>query len=185
MQELIVVGFRGKHRAAEVLEQAQQLEFDGEVDVADAVAVYRRDDGTLRLDQSLQLTSKEGGALGGMLGAVLGALFVAPFTVGVSAAAAGAAVAASAIGLGSLGAATGAAEAFEWKGLHGISEDFVTQVGGMVQPGNSAIFALGQTRGKPEVVAEYFSGTGGTILRTTLSPQEASRLQEVLAAKTG
>jgi uncharacterized membrane protein len=139
----------------------------------------------LRLDQSLQITPKEGGALGGMLGAVLGALFIAPLTAGASAAAAGAAVAAGAIGLGSVGAAVGAAEADEWKGLHGISEYFVRQVAGMVQPGNSAIFALGQTRGKPEVVAEYFRGTGGTILRTTLSPAEASRLQEVLAAKTG
>jgi uncharacterized membrane protein len=184
MQELIVVGFRGKHRAAEVLEQAQELEFEGEVDLADAVAVYRTDDGKLRLDQSLQMTPKEGGALGGMLGAVLGALLIAPFTVGASAAAAGAAVASSAIGLGTVSAAAGAAEAFEWKGLHGISDDFVRQVGGMVQPGHSAIFALGQTRGKPEAVAEYFRGTGGTILRTTLSPDEAGRLQEVLAAPT-
>ena len=54
MRDLIVVGFPGKHRAAEVLGQLQQLNEQWTIDLADAVAVYRTDDGKLRVDQSVQ-----------------------------------------------------------------------------------------------------------------------------------
>jgi uncharacterized membrane protein len=57
----------------------------------------------------------------------------------------------------------------------------VRQVGGMIQPGDSAVFALLSTS-DPKKVAEYFAGTGGTILRTTLKPYDAARLQETIRA---
>ena len=44
----------------------------------------------------------------------------------------------------------------------------------MVQPGDSAIFALLRTL-DPDLVAAQFKGYGGTILRTTLNPQRARR----------
>src|SRR5690242_13595255 len=57
MAELVVVGFEGKHRAAEVLDQLEVLNAYWAIDLKDAVAVYRTDDGKLRFDRSVQPTT--------------------------------------------------------------------------------------------------------------------------------
>jgi uncharacterized membrane protein len=181
MSELIVVGFHGKHRAAEVLDELQQFHEDWTIDLEDGVAAYRRDNGKLRVEQSLNPTGKEGAGMGATLGLMVGAVLAAPFTAGASAAAAAAAIGTSAAAAGTVGAAIGADDAIDWKERFGISDDFVTQVGGMIQPGDSAVFAL-LSASNPETVANYFARTGGTILRTTLSPAAAAHLQETIRA---
>jgi len=181
MRDLTVVGFQGTHRAAEVLNQVLDLNADWAVDLhlEDAVAVYRTGDGKLRVDRSMQPTSKEGAAWGGVTGALIGSLLALPFTGGASAAVAAAAVGASAVTLGTTGAMIGSDDASDDKATYGISEGFVEQVGGMVQPGQSALFILGQSD-QPTKVAERFKGYGGTILRTTLRPEQAKRVQQVI-----
>ncbi len=173
MRELIVVGFAGKHRAAEVLGQLQGMENSFMIGLADAVAVYRTDDGRLRIDQSVQLTKHHGGAVGGVLGAIVGGL--------LAAATGGASVAATAwvLGSGALGAAVGATDAGDWKDRYGISDEYVKQVGGMVQPGQSAVFLLAES-GDPDEVVERFRGHGGRILRTTLPAEQAQHIQQVM-----
>jgi uncharacterized membrane protein len=183
MQDLIVVGFHGIHRASEVLSQIQQLEYDWRIDLDDAVTAYRTESGRLRIDQSVLPTTKQGAGLGVFIGAMLGSLLAAPFTAGLSTAAAAAAVGAGAVTAGTLGGAIGAVEAEFDKEAYGISEEFVERVGGMIQPGDSAVFALVRTA-DPEVVVEHFRGYGGTILRTRLSPEAAARVQAVLRADT-
>src|SRR5262245_27968168 len=163
MHNLIVVGFEGKHRASEVLSQLQELQEDWVLELDDAVAAYRTDDGRLRIDQSVQPTTKEGGAMGGVVGAMIGALIAAPFTGGASVAAAATAVGATAAGMGAVGAAAGSADAGDYKDVYGISDQFVKDVGGLIQPGNSAVFAEIRAT-DPQVVAERFRGYGGTIL---------------------
>jgi uncharacterized membrane protein len=180
MAELMVVGFEGKHRAAEVLNQLQDMDLSFGIDLKDAVAVYRTDDGKLRVDQSVQPTTKEGAAWGAMLGGLIGAALLAPLTVGASAA-----VAATALGTGLFtggvtGAAIGADDADTWKKTYGISDDFVKEVGGMVQPGQSAVFMLARAS-DPAAVAEKFRGFGGKVLRTTLSAEQTRKLEETLA----
>jgi uncharacterized membrane protein len=181
MSDLIVVGFHGKHRAAEVLDQLQQLDEDWVIDLEDGVAAYRRDNGKLRVEQSLNLTGKQGGTLGATLGLMVGALFAAPFTAGASAAAAATAIGVNAATLGTIGGAVGNADAVDWKERFGISDDFVKQVGGMIQPGDSAIFALMDVT-NPDAVEKRFAHYGGTVLRSTLSPVQTARLQETLRA---
>lgn len=183
MPDLTVVGFQGTHRAAEVLNQVLDLNADWAVDLhlEDAVAVYRTRDGKLRVDESMQPTSKEGAAWGGAVGALIGSLIALPFTGGVSAAVAAAAVGASAVTLGAAGVMIGSDDASDDKATYGIAEDFVKQVGGMVQPGQSALFIRGESD-KPGKLAERFRGYGGTILRTTLRPEQAKRVQQVIGA---
>jgi len=181
MRDLIVVGFPGTHRAAEVLEQLQALDWKGKIDLTDAVAVYRTEDGRLRVDSSVQPTGKEGGVAGGLLGALLGGILAAPFTVGASAAVAAGAVAAGAVTFGSAGALIGAADAEDWKATWGVPEDFVKEVGGMVQPGTSAVFAQIEAS-DPRGVVERFRGSGGTVLRTSIKPAAAKKLQETIGA---
>jgi uncharacterized membrane protein len=178
-QNLIVVGFHGKHRASEVLGQLEQLTYDWSLDLKDAVAAYRTDDGRLRVDQSVQPTTKEGAGYGVFIGGLIGALLAAPFTAGLSTAAAAATLGMGAATAGSIGGAIGADDADTFKREYGISDDFVKEVGGMIQPGDSAVFAVVRG-GNPEQMAEKFRGYGGTILKTTLSPRVAERVQQTL-----
>lgn len=183
MSDLVVVGFEGKHRAAEVLGQLEDLEAAWTIDLKDAVAAYRTDDGRLRIDRSVQPTSKEGAAGGAILGGLLGALLVAPFTAGASAAVAAGAIGAGAATFGVTGAAVGYDDARSWKEAAGISEDFVNQVGGMVQPGHSAIFVLARSS-DPKIVAEQFRGYGGTVLRSTLPKDATAKLEKLLETQS-
>jgi uncharacterized membrane protein len=185
MQDLIAVAFPGTHRAAEVLEHAQTLDAQGVIDLADAVTVYRSDDGRLRLNRSLQPTSRQGAALGGLVGAILGGVLAAPFTAGGSAAIAAAAVGTSVLGIGTAGAALAGTDAADWKEQYGVPEDFVKEVGGMVQPGMSALFALVHSDATPTEIAKRFRGYGGTVLRTSLTASRAARLQDALSSSRG
>ena len=183
MAELIVVGFKNQmYRASEVLNELLAMDDDWVVDLHDAVAVYRDLNGKLRVDQSYQLTSGQGAALGGMWGMLIGATLAIPFTGGASAAAAAGAIAAGAAGGTALGAGLGAMDAESWKDEFGIPEDFVQQVSVLVQPGDSAIYAILRV-GNPDIVADQFKGYGGTILRTTLSPEQQARVEKVLSNK--
>jgi len=179
MAELIVVGFKkDMYRASEVLNTLQEMNENWVVDLHDAVAVYRDYNGKLRVDQSYQMTTGQGAGWGGLFGGLIGALLAVPFTGGASAAAA-ATLAAGASGGTALGATLGAIDAEDWKDEYGISEDFVQRVGTMVQPGDSAIFALLRSL-DPDLVAAQFKGYGGTILRTTLSPSQREKVEATL-----
>ena len=183
MQDLIAVGFSGTHRAAEVLRQMQSLDARGTIDLADAVAIYRGDDGRLHVDRHVEATSKEGAALGGLVGAILGGVLAAPLTAGASAAAAAATLGFGALGMGAVGAAVGANDAAEWKATYGVPEEFVEKVGGMLQPGTSAFFAMVRSEEDPVAIARRFKGYGGTVLRTTLAPSKAARVQKMISTQ--
>jgi uncharacterized membrane protein len=180
MAELIVVGFKkDMYRASEVLNTLKDMNNSWVVDLHDAVAVYRDYGGKLRVDQSYQMTTGEGAAWGGLLGGLLGAILAIPFTGGASAAAA---VAAATVSGGALGATAGALDAESWKDDFGISDDFVQRIGTMVQPGDSAVFALLRSL-DPGLVADQFRGYGGTILRTTLNPVQQAKVEATLAGR--
>src|SRR5262249_9195811 len=56
---------------------------------------------------------------------------------------------------------------------------FVRDVGSLVQPGDSAIFALIETS-NPAVVAARIEGYGGKVLRLALPPAQAARVGSYL-----
>ena len=181
MAELIVVGFKNQmYRASEVLNELLSMNDDWVVDLHDAVAVYRDYNGKLRVDQSYQMTTGQGAAWGGLWGLLIGATLAIPFTGGASAAAAAGAIAAGAAGGTALGAGLGAMDAESWKDEFGIPEDFVQQVSVLIQPGDSAIYAILRV-GDPDIVADEFRGYGGTILRTTLSRDQQAKVEKVLS----
>jgi uncharacterized membrane protein len=55
----------------------------------------------------------------------------------------------------------------------------VTEVGKLIQPGQSALFALIRSA-SPDLVAERFRGYGGKILKTTLPIGQAARVERTL-----
>ena len=132
MNDLVVVRFHGAKRASTVLSELLQLTYDGKLDLFDAVAAYRTDDGVLRIDDSVQTTSREGARWGAVFGGVLGATIAGPFTAGLSLAAAAAIAIVSALGGGTIGANIGAHDASAAKQKYGIPDDFVQRVGGMI-----------------------------------------------------
>ena len=183
MAQLIVVGFkRDLYRASEVLNQLQGLNDDWVVDLHDAVAAYRDYNGKLRIDQSYQMTTGEGAGWGALWGSLIGATLAIPFTGGASAAAAAGAIAAGVFGGGAVGAGAGALDASWWKDEFGIPDDFVKQVGAMIQPGDSAVYAILRTA-NPDVVMNQFRGYGGTILSTTLTRDQQKKVESVLSGK--
>jgi uncharacterized membrane protein len=180
MSNLIVVGFKKDlYRASVVLNQLSELNNDWVIDLRDAVAVYRDYSGRLRIDQTYQMTTGESAGWGALWGSLIGLTLAIPFTAGATAAVAAGALAAGALGGGALGAATGALDADWWKDTYGIDEDFVREVGAMVQPGDSAIFSLVRSA-DPEYIADQFRGYGGTVLRSTLTPEQTAKVQAVL-----
>ncbi len=185
MPTLIVVGFKKDlFRASKVLNELVDLNYDWTIDLDDAVAAYRDYNGKLRIDSSYQVTRGQGAALGGLFGSLIGltlGAIAAPAVAGTSAATAAGVVAAGAVG-GALGVAGGALDAKWWKDDFGIPEDFVQDVGKLVQPGDSAIFALLRSA-DPTLVAVQFSGYGGVVLSTTLTAEQAQKVEEVLNGK--
>ena len=180
MSQLIVVGFKqDMYRASEVLNRLTALNDNWVLDLRDAVAVYRDYSGKLRVDQSYQLTTGEGAGWGAFWGAVIGSLIALPFTAGASGAALAGTLAAGAAGGGVIGATGGAIDASSWKDEFGIPDEFAKGVGGMVQPGDSAILAMLRTV-DPVQVAEQFRGYGGTVLQTTLTKEQSAKVQAVL-----
>ncbi len=183
MTDLIVVGFKkDMYRATQVLKQLRAVNKDWEFDLQDAVAVYRDPGGNLRIDQRLELTSREHAAWGGFWGSLIGLTLAMPVAIGVSTAVAAGALAAGTLGGAVVGAATGTINGDWWTDTYGIDEDFVRQVSAILQPGDSAIFVLVRTA-DPTYVADTFRGYGGTVLRSTLTPEQVARVQAVLDGK--
>ncbi len=162
MSTLIVVGFKkDKLRASKVLNELVELDYAWTIDLDDAVAAYRDYNGKLRIDASYQMTTGEGAGLSGFFGSLVGltlGAIAAPVTVG------------------------GGLDAKWWKDDFGIPDDFVNDIGRLVQPGDSAIFALLRTA-DPAMVAAEFIDYGGVVLSTTLSPAQATQVQDVLSGR--
>lgn len=184
MSTLIVVGFKkDMFRASKVLNELVDMDYDWTIDLDDAVAAYRDYNGNLRVDSSYQATAGEGAAIGGLLGSLVGltlGAIAAPVTAGASAVAA--TVAMGAVSGGAIGAVGGAVDAKWFKEDFGISDDFVRDVGVMIQPGDSAIFALLRSA-DPTIVAARFSEYGGVVLSSTLTPEQANKVEQVLNSK--
>jgi uncharacterized membrane protein len=180
MAELIVVGFDGTGRAAQVLDQLEMLDSIWAIELKDGIAVYRTDDGQLRVNRSLNPTTKEEAIRGGLLGALVGGVVLAPFAAMIAIPAAAATVGLSGAALGAAGGAAESYDEAKFRETYGISEDFVKQVGGMVQPGQSALFVLVQAS-DPKAIKEQFRGYGGKVLRTTLKPEQTKNLEATLA----
>lgn len=179
MSNLVVVGFKNnKYKAAEALNKLRQMEYNWSASLDDAVAVYRDHNGKLRIDQSYEMTTGEGAGWGVFWGSLIGGLLALPFTAGASAAVAAAAVGSAAVGGAALGGVVGAVDASTYKDTYGIPDDFVRNVGTMIQPGDSAIFAM--LNADPIDFVDKFEGFGGKVLMTTLSPTAEIKVQEVL-----
>ena len=162
MSTLVVVGYKDIHKAEEVRLQLWKLQRDYLLDLEDAVVVVKNDKGKVKLHQAINLTST-GAMSGGFWGSLIGLMFLNPLL--------GLVVGASA------GAISGALTDV------GIDDNFMKELGASMTPGSSSLFVLLRNpTAAPDKVLEELKGTGGTILKTSLSHEDEAKLQAALNA---
>ncbi|MBI5572913.1 MAG: DUF1269 domain-containing protein [Desulfomonile tiedjei] len=160
MSNLVVIGYEDQFKAEEVRLMLWKMQKEYLIDLEDAVVAVKDDKGKVKLHQALNLTAA-GAAGGGFWGALIGLIFLNPLL--------GLAVGASA------GAVSGALTDV------GINDNFMKELAGTMQPGNSALFILVR-RATPDKVLEELKGTGGKVLKTSLSHDDEAKLQDALSA---
>ena len=160
MSTLVVVGYKDIHKAEEVRLKLWKLQRDYLLDLEDAVVVVKNEQGKVKLHQAVNLTSA-GAVSGGFWGSLIGLIFLNPLL--------GLAVGATA------GAVSGALTDV------GIDDNFMKELGATLTPGSSALFVLLRNKtAAPDKVLEELKGTGGTVLKTSLSHEDEAKIQTAL-----
>jgi len=163
MSTLVVVAYDDPFQAEEVRLKLRRLQQDYLIDLEDAVVATKNDKGKVKLHQAINLAGA-GALSGGFWGALIGLIFMMPLL--------GAAVGAGA------GAISGALSDV------GIDDKFMKELASNMQPGSSVLFVLVRKATPDKVLAEL-SGTGGRLLKTSLTHEDEAKLQAALSAAQG
>ena len=160
MSTLVVIGYDDPYKAEEVRLKLRKLQSEYLIDLEDAVVAVKDGTGKVKLHQAVNLTAA-GAVSGGFWGSLIGLIFLNPLL--------GLAVGATA------GAASGALTDL------GINDDFMKELASTMTNGSSALFVLVR-KATPDKVLEEIKGTGGKILKTSLSHDDEAKLQAALDA---
>lgn len=163
MSTLVVVAYDDPFQAEEVRLKLRRLQQDYLIDLEDAVVATKNDKGKVKLHQAINLAGA-GALSGGFWGALIGLIFMMPLL--------GAAVGAGA------GAISGALSDV------GIDDKFMKELASNMQPGSSVLFVLVRKATPDKVLAEL-GGTGGRLLKTSLTHEDEAKLQAALSAAQG
>jgi uncharacterized membrane protein len=160
MSTLVVIGYNEPHKAEEVRLTLIKLQRDYLIDLEDAVAAVKGADGKVKLHQAINLTAA-GAVSGGFWGSLIGLIFLNPL----------------------LGLAVGAAAGATSGALSdvGINDQFMKDLAATMTPNSSALFVLVR-KSTPDKVLEEVKGTGGKVLKTSLSHEDEAKLQAALDA---
>jgi uncharacterized membrane protein len=160
MSTLVVVAYDDPFKAEEVHLKLLRMQRDYLIDLEDAVFAVKDKNGKVKLHQAVNLTAA-GAISGGFWGALIGLIFLNPLI--------GMAVGATA------GAISGALTDV------GINDAFMKDLGATLKPGSSMLFVLVR-KATPDKVLEELAGTGGKILKSSLSHENEAKLQAALSA---
>ncbi|MFZ1199751.1 MAG: DUF1269 domain-containing protein [Desulfobacterales bacterium] len=160
MGTLAVIGYDSEFKAEEVRLKLRKLQKDYLIDLEDAVVAVKNEKGKVKLHQAFNLTAA-GAVGGGFWGSLIGLIFLNPLL--------GAAVGATA------GALSGALSDV------GIDDKFMKELAATMTPGSSVLFVLVRKATPDKVLAEL-EGSGGKVLKTSLSHDDETKLQAALSA---
>ena len=160
MSQLVVISYPDFFKAEEVRLKLWKLQADYLVELEDAVVATKNKDGTVKLNQAINLPLS-GAASGGFWGTLVGMMFLNPL-LGV------------AIGATS-GAIAGALTDI------GINDPFMKTLAGKLVPNSSALFVLIRNATMDKVI-EQIQSYGGSVMQSSLSHTDEARLQAALAA---
>ena len=155
MSELIVIGYDTPDEAEAARKALLGMSREYLVDVADAVVATADKDGTIKLNQMVNLWTA-GAAGGAFWGLLIGFIFFNPL-LGL------------AVGAGA-GAISGALTDY------GIDDKFMKDVATILQPGQAALFMMVRTNASDKVI-ERLGEKGGRVLRTNLDSDAENHLR--------
>lgn len=159
MSDLIVIGYDSWADAEDARQSLMQMKKEYLVELSDAVVAEVDQQGTIRLNQMVNLWSA--GAVGGSFwGLLVGLLFIHPL-LGVVAGA-------------SAGALTGALTDF------GIDDRFIKDVSRLLKPGQAALFVMTENAPTDRVI-EQLARHGGEVIRTNLDLEQEDRVRAAFA----
>jgi uncharacterized membrane protein len=159
MGTLVVVNHDDPYKAEEVRLKLRKLRSEYLLDLEDAVVAVKDEKGKVKLH--LVNLNADGAVSGGFCGMLIGLIFLSPllgFAIGAAAGAASAAL----IDLG-------------------INDHFLKELGATMTPDSSTLFVL-VIKATPDKVLEELKGTGGRVLKTSLSHEDEAKLQAALSA---
>ena len=156
MSTLVVIGYDDQFKADEVRLALLKMQKDYLIDLEDAVVAVKDHKGKVRLHQAVNITAA-GAVSGGFWGTLIGLLFL------------------NALLDMAVGAVSGALTDV------GINDKFMKDLAGTMKPGSSTLFVLVRTA-TPDKVLDEMKGTGGTVLKTSLSHDDEVKLQAALSA---
>jgi uncharacterized membrane protein len=162
MSTLVVIRYEDQYKAEEVRLSLRKMQRDYLIDLEDAVVAVKDAKGKVKLHQSTNLTAA-GAASGSFWGMLIGMLFLNPL----------------------LGMAVGAASGAAGGSLSdlGINDQFMKELGASMTPNCSTLFVLVRSMTPDKVLAEL-EGTGGKVLKTSLSAEQEAKLQAALDKAT-
>jgi uncharacterized membrane protein len=163
MSTLVVIEYNDMYKAEEVRLLLRKLQKDYLIDLDDAVVAVKDQKGKVKLHQAVNLAAY-GALSGGFWGSLIGLIFLNPL-LGL------------AVGAGA-GAVSGALTDI------GINDDFMKQLAHGLTPGSSALFVLVRSSTDDKVLEEL-KGTGGKILKTSLTHEDEAKLQAAISAAKG
>ncbi len=160
MSTLVVVAYDDKYKAEEIRLMLRKLQQDYLIDLEDAVVAVKDDEGKVKLHQAVNMTAA-GAVSGGFWGTLIGLIFMMPL-LGLAAGAAAGAVS---------GALTDV----------GIDDKFMKNLAETMKNNSSVLFVLVR-KVTADKVLEQLAGTGGTVLKTSLTHEDEAKLQAALSA---
>jgi len=160
MSTLVVIEYDDQLKAEEVRLSLMKMQKDYLIDLEDAVVAVKDQNGKMRLHQAVNLTAA-GAVSGGFWGSLIGLIFLNPL-----------------LGL-AMGAAAGAVSGALTD--VGIDDKFMKELAETMKPGSSTLFVLVR-KATPDKVLDELKGTGGKVLRTSLSHEDEAKLQAALRA---
>jgi uncharacterized membrane protein len=164
MATLVAIGYPDQGTAEQARETVKGLEADLVVQAEEVASISRDLEGKYHVHTTHGVSSTTGwAAIGGMWGFLFGLIFFIP-------------VAGIALGAGA-GALLG------HLGVKGVDDDFQREVRDYVQPGTSALFMV-IDHSTPDKAIAALQQYGGTVLTTSLSDEDAQKLQDALRPKT-
>jgi uncharacterized membrane protein len=160
MPDLVIIAYGSEDQAEAARKRLFELQREHLIELSDAVVAVREGDGTVRLNQLVNMTAA-GAASGGMWGALVGLIFLNPM----------------------LGAAMGAgAGALSGHFADvGINGEFMREAAAALAPGEAALCVMVR-RVTANAILPQMARFGGRLLRTQLSDAQEYRLRETIGA---
>ena len=160
MSDLVIIAYDSEATPEAARKKLFELQKEYLIELGDAVVAVRQSDGAVKLNQLVNATAL-GAASGAFWGSLIGLLFLSPLI--------GAAVGAGA------GALSGRMTDI------GINDKFMKDAASALTPGQAALCVLVR-RVTADKVLPAMSAFGGTVLRTSLSVEQETKLRDALKA---